>query len=129
MAFLDLIQDAEIGRQVRLQEQAKVLAARQAERANAEAAYIADLLKQGMAYQVAGQPTYARNNELVYAQDMHRSNYDGRNIPVQPTTQTSAGATTNGAGLQVEPDVLTGSAVADYLAQKEAWRRAQSKGQ
>lgn len=129
MAFLDLVQDAEIGRQVRLQEQAKALAALQAERANAEAAYIADLLKQGMAYQVAGQPTYARNNELVYAQDMYRGNYDGRNIPVQPTTQIPAGATTNGAGLQVEPDVLTGSAVADYLAQKEAWRRAQSKGQ
>lgn len=129
MAFLDLVQDAEIGRQVRLQEQAKALAALQAERANVEAAYIADLLKQGMAYQVAGQPTYARNNELVQAQDMYRSNYDGRNMPVQPPTQTTVGATTNGAGLQVEPDVLTGSAVADYLAQKEAWRRAQSKGQ
>ena len=80
MAFLDLVQDAEIGRQVRLQEQAKALAALQAERANVEAAYIADLLKQGMAYQVAGQPTYARNNELGHAQDMYRSNYDGRNV-------------------------------------------------
>lgn len=129
MAFLDLVQDAEVGRQVRLQEQAKALAALQAERANVEAAYIADLLKQGMAYQAAGQPTYARNNELVHAQDMYRSNYDGRNMPVQPPTQTTAGATTNGAGLQVEPDVLTGSAVADYLTQKEAWRRVQSKGQ
>lgn len=129
MAFLDLVQDAEIGKQVRLQEQAKALAAPQIERANAEAAYMADLLRQGMAYQVAGQPAYAKNDELEYAQDMYRSNYDSRNMPVQAPVQIPAGATTNGARLQVEPDAPTGSAVADYLAQKEAWRQAQSKGQ
>ena len=129
MAFSDLVQDAEIGKQVRLQEQAKALAAPQIERANAEAAYMSDLLRQGMAYQVAGQPTYAKNDELEYAQDMYRSNYDSRNIPVQAPVQTPAGATTKGARLQVEPDAPTGSAVADYLAQKEAWRQAQSKGQ
>lgn len=128
MAFSDLIQDAEIGKQVRLQEQAKALAAPQIERANAEAAYMADLLRQGMAYQVAGQPTYAKNDELEYAQDMYRSNYDSRNIPIQTPTQIPAGATTNGARLQPDPDVPTGSAVADYLARKEAWRQAQSKG-
>ena len=120
MAFLDLVQDAEIGKQVRLQEQAKALAAPQIERANAEAAYMADLLRQGMAYQVAGQPTYAKNDELKYAQDMYRNNYDSRNIPVQPPVQIPAGVTTNGARIQGEPVAPMTPGMAEYMAKIRA---------
>ena len=73
-------------------------------------------------------PTLYAQNELQRDAEFNRMNY-GSDYSKQAPVQIPAGATTNGARLQVEPDAPTGSAVADYLAQKEAWRRAQSKGQ
>ena len=69
----------------------------------------------------------------LYASDVrddatyNRLNY-GADYSKQTPVQIPAGATTNGARLQPEPAAPTSSAVADYLAQKEAWRQAQSKG-
>ena len=57
----------------------------------------------------------------------NRLNY-GADYTKQAPVQIPAGATTSGARLQPGPTTPTSSAVADYLAQKEAWRQAQSKG-
>ena len=104
----------------------KLVAARDAE-------YMAQTYKQQGAQELLNAiqqaPLYAQNDELKYAQDMYKSNYNSQNIPPQVQFQVPAGATTNGARLQPGPAAPTSSAVADYLAQKEAWRRAQSKGQ
>ena len=69
----------------------------------------------------------------LYAGDVkdtayNRFNY-GADYRPQAPVQIPAGATTGGARLQPAPSAPTSSAVADYLAQKEAWRQAQSKGQ
>ena len=76
----------------------------------------------------------ARQQAPLYANDVkdnaayNRWNY-GADYSKQVPVQMPAGATTNGARLQPGPTAPTSSAVADYLAQKEAWRQAQSKGQ
>ena len=72
-------------------------------------------------------PVLYAQNELQRDAEFNRMNY-GADYSKQAPVQVPAGATTNGARLQVGPDVPTSSAVADYLAQKEAWRQAQSKG-
>ena len=73
-------------------------------------------------------PTLYAQNELQRDAEFNRMNY-GADYGKQAPVQIPAGATTNGARLQVGPDAPTSSAVADYLALKEAWTRAQSKGQ
>ena len=70
-------------------------------------------------------PLYA--GEVRDNAQYNRFNY-GADYRQQVPVQIPAGATTNGARLQPDPDVPTSSAVADYLARKEAWRQAQSKG-
>ena len=72
-------------------------------------------------------PVLYAQNELRRDAEFNRMNY-GADYSKQAPVQVPAGATT-GARLQVGPDVPTSSAVANYLAQKEAWRQAQSKGQ
>ena len=72
-------------------------------------------------------PVLYAQNELQRDAEFNRMNY-GADYSKQAPVQVPAGATTNGARLQVGPDVPTSSAVADYLAQKEAWRQAQNKG-
>ena len=73
-------------------------------------------------------PTLYAQNELQRDAEFNRMNY-GADYSKQAPVQAPARAVTNGARLQVGPEVPTSSAVADYLAQKEAWRQAQSKGQ
>ena len=70
-------------------------------------------------------PLYAGDvrNDAQY----NRFNY-GADYTKQTPVQIPTGATTSGARLQPGPTTPTSSAVADYLAQKEAWRQAQSKG-
>ena len=72
--------------------------------------------------------TLYAQNELQRDAEFNRMNY-GADYSRQAPAQIPTGATTNGARLQPEPSAPTSSVVADYLAQKEAWRRAQSKGQ
>ena len=73
-------------------------------------------------------PTLYAQNELQRDAEFNRMNY-GADYGKQAPVQVPARAATDGARLQVGPEVPTSSAVADYLAQKEAWRQAQSKGQ
>ena len=70
-------------------------------------------------------PLYA--GEVRDNAQYNRFNY-GADYRPQAPVQIPAGATTGGARLQPGPTAPTSSAVADYLAQKEAWRQAQSKG-
>ena len=63
---------------------------------------------------------YAKNDELKYAQDMYRNNYDSRNIPVQTPVQIPAGATTNGARIQGEPVAPMTPGMAEYMAKIRA---------
>lgn len=101
----------------------KLVAARDAE-------YMAQTYKQ----QGAQELLNAMQQAPLYASDVkdnaayNRWNY-GADYSKQVPVQVPAGATTNGARLQPDPTAPTSSAVADYLAQKEAWRQTQSKGQ
>ena len=101
----------------------KLVAARDAE-------HMAQIYKQ----QGAQELLNAMQQAPLYANDVkdnaayNRWNY-GADYSKQVPVQVPAGATTNGARLQPGPTAPTSSAVADYLAQKEAWRQAQSKGQ
>ena len=75
----------------------------------------------------------ARQQAPLYASDLrdndvyNRLNY-GSDYSKQAPVPIPVGATTNGARLQPDSTEPTSSAVADYLAQKEAWRQTQSKG-
>ena len=71
-------------------------------------------------------PLYA--GEVRDNAQYNRFNY-GADYTKQAPVQIPTGATTGGARLQPGPTAPTSSAVADYLAQKEAWRQAQSRGQ
>ena len=71
-------------------------------------------------------PLYA--GEVRDNAQYNRLNY-GADYTKQAPVQIPAGATTSGARLQPGPTAPISSAVADYLAQKEAWRQAQSRGQ
>lgn len=70
-------------------------------------------------------PLYA--GEVRDNAQYNRFNY-GSDYRPQAPVQMPTGATTNGARLQPGPTAPTSSAVADYLAKKEAWRQEQSKG-
>lgn len=70
-------------------------------------------------------PLYA--GEVRDNAQYNRFNY-GADYRQQVPVQIPTGATTGGARLQPEPTAPTSSAVADYLAKKEAWRQEQSKG-
>ena len=94
-----------------------------------DAEYMANLyanagFQEGVKTAMSQAPLYANDvrDDAVY----NRLNY-GANYGKQAPVQVPAGAT-NGA--RIQPDVVkpTSSAVADYLAQKEAWRQEQSKG-
>ena len=127
MDFLSKLRDAQVGlaqQAAKANEYDKLVAAR-------DAAYMANQyvnagFQQGVEAARQQAPLYAsdlRDNDVY-----NRLNY-GADYSKQVPVQVPAGATTNGARLQPGPTAPTSSAVADYLAQKEAWRQTQSKGQ
>ena len=100
-----------------------------AEQSASDAQAMAQLYTQlGFQEGVKQAPVLYAQNELQRDAEFNRMNY-GADYSKQVPVQVPTGATTNGARLQPEPAAPTSSVVADYLAQKEAWRRAQSKGQ